>query len=135
MVQVEGKISIWIKSGSFNHGSDLYIKVFVDDNDIWSTDEKDGFSPDWDSTVEKHIKGDYEKIVLKLMDEDTCDRDDVIGTVEIPIADLLDDGINDDVQICSENGDSVGTVAVNINFEEGDVNMFDLLGSMLHKDD
>lgn len=38
---------------------------------IWKTDEKDGSSPDWDSTVVKHIKGEYEKITLKLMDEDT----------------------------------------------------------------
>lgn len=39
---------------------------------IWRTDDKDGFSPDWDSTCTKHLKGDYERVILKLMDEDTC---------------------------------------------------------------
>lgn len=34
MAEVEGKISIWIKSGSFNHGSDLYIQVLIDDNSV-----------------------------------------------------------------------------------------------------
>lgn len=34
MTEVEGKISIWIKSGSFNHASDLYVQVLIDDNDV-----------------------------------------------------------------------------------------------------
>lgn len=69
---MEGKLTIWIQDGSFTHASDLYIQVLVDDNDIWRTDDKDGFSPNWDSTVVKHIKGEYEAITFKLMDEDTC---------------------------------------------------------------
>lgn len=31
---MEGKLSIWIKGGSFNHASDLYLQVFIDDNDV-----------------------------------------------------------------------------------------------------
>lgn len=56
-----------------NHFSDprciCYVGVGLQ---IWKTDEKDGFSPNWDSTVTKHLKGDFEKVVLRLMDEDTC---------------------------------------------------------------
>lgn len=47
-------------------------------------------------------------------------RDDVVATREFPIADLLDDGINDTVEMFDADGNSVGTVDVNINFEEGD---------------
>lgn len=84
----------------------------------------------------KHLKGCYEKVILKLMDEDTFSRDDVIATAEFSIGDLLDDGINEDeVEMCDADGNAVGTVAVNINFEEGDVNFFQLMGSMLHKED
>eukprot|EP00177_Eucheuma_denticulatum_P002441 GFKZ01004388.1.p2 GENE.GFKZ01004388.1~~GFKZ01004388.1.p2 ORF type:complete len:133 (+),score=32.25 GFKZ01004388.1:358-756(+) len=131
---MEGKLSIWIKSGSFNHSSDLYIQVFIDDNDVWRTDDKDGFSPDWDSTIVKHIKGDYQTITLKLMDEDTFSRDDVIATRELPISEAVE-GMNGDYELFDAEGNSVGTVDVSINFEEGDVNFFDLMGSMLHKED
>jgi len=31
---MEGKLSIWIKSGNFTHASDLYIQVLVDDNEV-----------------------------------------------------------------------------------------------------
>lgn len=104
-------------------------------------------------------------------------RDDVIGTCEFPICDLLDDGINGEYDMVDADGNSVGKVTVSINFEAGDgmyffnsltltsrlhyqrwfvdeqsllmrmiltflllffliaVNMFDLLGSMLHKSD
>lgn len=83
----------------------------------------------------------------------------MIATAEFPIADLLDDGINDDsVSMCDADGNEVGTLGVNINFEAGDgkyfapqtthpietrsnqpcsvtssVNAFQLFGSMLHK--
>lgn len=63
-----------------------------------------------------------------------CSRDDVIGTVEFPIGDTVS-GINGSFDVKDAEDNSVGTVDVNINFEEGDVSMFDLLGSMLHKDD
>lgn len=63
-----------------------------------------------------------------------CRRDDLIGTVEFPISDTVD-GINGEFEMHDAEGNSIGTVDVNINFEEGDVGMFDLLGSMLHKDD
>lgn len=69
---VEGKLKIWIKGGSFSHSSDLYIKVMCDTREVWKTDESDSSSPSWDSTVTKHVKGEYEKLIFKLMDEDTC---------------------------------------------------------------
>lgn len=40
--------------------------------------------------------------------------------MEFPIADLLDDGINGDYEMADADGNSVGTVSVNINFESGD---------------
>lgn len=72
MTEVEGKLSIWIQTGAFDHASDLYIQVAIDDDNVWRTDDKDGFSPNWDETCVKHLKGTFEKVVLKLMDEDTC---------------------------------------------------------------
>lgn len=47
-------------------------------------------------------------------------RDDVIATVVFPIADLLDDGINGEYEMNDADGNPVGTVSVNINFESGD---------------
>lgn len=47
-------------------------------------------------------------------------RDDVIATTEFVIADLMDDGINGEYEMLDADGNSVGTVGVNINFEEGD---------------
>lgn len=49
-----------------------------------------------------------------------CRRDDVIATVEFAIADLLDDGINGEFEMSDADGNVVGTVCVNINFEAGD---------------
>lgn len=60
-------------------------------------------------------------------------RDDVIATKEFCISDLLDDGINGEFEMLKEDGEPSGTITVNINFEEGDVNFFDLMGDMLHK--
>lgn len=54
--------------------------------------------------------------------------------MEFPICDTVS-GINGSFDVKDAEDNSVGTVDVNINFEEGDVSMFDLLGSMLHKDD
>lgn len=34
MTEVEGKLSIWIKDGKFSHASDLYVEVFIDDNNV-----------------------------------------------------------------------------------------------------
>lgn len=34
MTDVEGKISVWIRGGSFSHASDLYIQVLVDDEKV-----------------------------------------------------------------------------------------------------
>lgn len=50
----------------------------------------------------------------------TFRRDDVIGTAEFPISDLLDNGINGEYEMMDADGNSVGTVTVNINFEAGD---------------
>lgn len=61
-------------------------------------------------------------------------RDDCIATAEFPLTDAVD-GVNSDVEMFDADGNSVGTVAVSISFEEGDVNFFELLGSALHKDD
>ncbi len=73
---VEGKLKVWIKSGKFdNFSNDLYIEVHAVNGEkkrkMWKTDESDSSKPQWDSTVTKHIKGEYEKLVLSLLDEDT----------------------------------------------------------------
>lgn len=47
-------------------------------------------------------------------------RDDIIATKEFAIADLLDDGINGEYEMYSEDGEPVGTVNVNINYEAGE---------------
>lgn len=51
------------------------------------------------------------------------------------ICDLLDDGITGSHELLNADGESVGTVDVNITFEPGDVGFFDLMGSMLHRSD
>lgn len=43
------------------------------------------------------------------------------------IADLLDDGINGEYEMNDADGNSVGTVNVNINFESGDGELLCLL--------
>lgn len=45
---VEGKLSIWIKGGTFTHRNDLYVQVMCDDREVWKTDESDSFNPEWD---------------------------------------------------------------------------------------
>lgn len=47
-------------------------------------------------------------------------RDDVIGTREFTLCDLLDDGINGEQELFDADGNSVGTVDVSIEFEEGE---------------
>ena len=44
----------------------------------------------------------------------------MIGTAEFNIADLLDDGINGEFDMYDAEGESVGTVSVNLNFEAGE---------------
>lgn len=53
-------------------------------------------------------------------------RDDVIGTTEFTIADLLDDGINGEYEMADADGNSVGNINVNINFEAGDGKYFNI---------
>lgn len=52
--------------------SHAHILTYTPPPQIWKTDEKDSHTPNFNSTVVKHVKGEYEKIVIKLMDEDTC---------------------------------------------------------------
>lgn len=54
----------------------------------------------------------------------TIRRDDVIGTCEFTIGDLLDDGINGGYEMVDADGASVGTVNVSINYEAGDGKSF-----------
>lgn len=50
-----------------------------------------------------------------------CRRDDVIATAEFPICDLVDnDGIEGGYDMYDVDGNSVGTVNVNLQYEEGD---------------
>jgi len=44
----------------------------------------------------------------------------VLGIVEFPISDVLDDGLNGTYEMMDADGNGVGSVEVNINFEEGD---------------
>lgn len=72
---IQGKMDIWIKSGKFSHRNDLYVIVEAINQDekkrqIWKTDEKDSSNPEWDSTVEKHVKGKYTDLIFSLMDEE-----------------------------------------------------------------
>lgn len=47
-------------------------------------------------------------------------RDEVLGTVEFTICDLIDDGINGEFEMVDADGESVGQVSVNINYTAGD---------------
>lgn len=66
------------------------------------------------------MKGAYEKLIFQLLDEDTFSRDDLLGTLEIPFADLESRPVNGELPMIDAKGEKIGVIDMMIEYEEGD---------------
>lgn len=142
MTYVEGKLKVWVKGGKFEFHNDLYVKVMIDDRLLWKTEEADSFSPSWDATATRHVKGEFEKLQFALMDEDTFSRDDLLGTCSIPFSCLLNPVFNKlertefdgEINMVDAEGEKIGVLRVCVEYMPGHVGFFKMMGERFHKD-
>lgn len=72
------------------------------------------------STVTKHVKGNYEKLIFQLLDEDTFSRDDLLASCEVSFSQLESSPCVGDMDMVNATGEKVGTIDLSIEYEPGD---------------
>lgn len=88
----------------------------------------------------KHLKGEFENLKFKLMDEDTFSRDDHVGTGSIPFSCFSNEAFSNldqvlfdgTIPMLDNKGTQIGTLRVNVEYCPGDVGLFQSLADHFH---
>ncbi len=62
----------------------------------------------------KHVKGNYEKLIFQLLDEDTFSRDDLLGTCEVEFSTLVESPVVGDIDMHDADKKKIGTVNLSV---------------------
>lgn len=88
------------------------------------------------------MKGKFEYIVFHLMDDDTFSRDDHMGTAKLSFksfssaefTEIKKCAFEGTLTMTHTKGENIGTFDVEVEYSPGDIDMFDGLTEVVHRD-